>query len=183
MVESHAIISQASHELEQDAFRRFSPQYFAALSREGLLARALVARELEHIGIVSPTPCTDTTGAPLPIGGIHWSIAHKGNMLAAVLSKCPVGIDIEHRVERDTCLFSFITEGEWNRLGERSWDAFYMLWTAKEALIKKKRLALNVLPSITLLSRHGTTLLLQYHHSPVPIRCVSTAEYICSYTL
>jgi len=183
MIEPHSIISQASHELEQDALRRFPPSYFAALSREGLLARALVARELEHIGFISPIPCTNAAGAPLPIGGIHWSIAHKGNLIAAALGTHPVGIDIELRVERDENLFSFISEEEWNMLGERTWDVFYMLWTAKEALIKKKHLALDALPSITLVSKNGTTLLLQYHHCHVPIRSVSTAEYIYSYTL
>lgn len=80
----------------------------------------------------------DNSGAPLPQGGFHWSIAHKRAWAAAVVADHPVGIDIEKIVPKrdDDILDEVATAEEWKRIGHRCWESFYRVWTAKEATLK-----------------------------------------------
>ena len=80
----------------------------------------------------------DANRVPLPNDGWYWSISHKPLLAGAVIADRPVGIDIEHVKPRGR-------EGLWDRLanaeewhvaGERSWEMFFRLWTAKEATLK-----------------------------------------------
>ncbi|MBI4719402.1 MAG: 4'-phosphopantetheinyl transferase superfamily protein [Planctomycetes bacterium] len=81
-------------------------------------------------------PCTPD-GVPLPKSGWHWSLSHKRRWAAAVIAEQPVGIDIEEVLPRDERLYEAVGDAaEWAILGSRSMDAFYRLWTAKEAVLK-----------------------------------------------
>jgi phosphopantetheinyl transferase len=46
-------------------------------------------------------------------------------------------VDIEVIRPRDDSLFSSFSEKEWNVIGEKNWESFYLLWSAKEVLVKK----------------------------------------------
>ena len=62
--------------------------------------------------------------------GFGISVAHSGDLLAVVITKSDVGIDIEERVNRDVSrLFSFFHESERN-------SDFFDLWVKKEAFGK-----------------------------------------------
>ena len=79
----------------------------------------------------------DVDGVPLPNGAYHWSVSHKRHWAAAVVADRPVGIDIEHLAPRKRMLHDALADhGEWAVLGGRSWEAFFRLWTAKEATLK-----------------------------------------------
>ena len=79
----------------------------------------------------------DANDVPLPNAGFHWSSAHKPLWAAAVIADQPVGIDIEHIKPRREELFDDAGKpDEWALLGERTWPAFFRLWTAKEAVLK-----------------------------------------------
>lgn len=79
----------------------------------------------------------DATGAPLVNRGFHWSITHKRLWAAGVVSTSPVGIDIEHIAPRGRELHDRLaTEKEWALLGQRSWETFFRMWTAKESTLK-----------------------------------------------
>ena len=79
----------------------------------------------------------DANDVPLPNAGFHWSVAHKPLWAAAVISDKPVGIDLEHIKPRREELFDDAGKPEeWALLGERTWPAFFRLWTAKEAVLK-----------------------------------------------
>jgi 4'-phosphopantetheinyl transferase len=80
----------------------------------------------------------DANRVPQPNHGFHWSISHKPLMVGAVIADHPVGIDIEHLLPRaNTALWERLAEEqEWLIAGERSWDMFFRIWTAKEATLK-----------------------------------------------
>ena len=79
----------------------------------------------------------DHRGAPVPHDGIYWALAHKPHYTAAVCAPFPVGIDIEEIAPRKEGLFDYIASAEeWERLGGRTWDNFFRVFTAKEAVLK-----------------------------------------------
>lgn len=104
----------------------------------------------------------DDHDVPLPNAGFHWSISHKRRWAAAVVSDRPVGIDIECITPRREGLFDFVgAEDEWRRLGGRTWENFYRLFTAKEATLKANGRGIGYLPECHLvdaLSDGRTTL-------------------------
>ena len=78
----------------------------------------------------------DEKGSPCPVSGIYWSISHKPECVAAVVSKDRVGIDVEEMRPRTELLFSYVASDEEWELEGRSWDTFFRYWTAKEATLK-----------------------------------------------
>ncbi len=79
----------------------------------------------------------DASRVPLANQGFHWSISHKREWVAAVVSREPVGIDVEHVIPKKEALYAELaTAEEWRLLGERDWPAFFRVWTAKEAVLK-----------------------------------------------
>ena len=74
---------------------------------------------------------------PLPNDGFYWSISHKRQWAAAVMAREPVGIDIERIIPRRIELWDeSASPEEWDLMGDRSWPAFFRIWTAKEATLK-----------------------------------------------
>ena len=85
-------------------------------------------------------------GAPRPNGAYHWSVSHKRHWSAAVIADRPVGIDIEAVVPRPRRLHDELAaKSEWAVVGDRSWDSFFRLWTAKEATLKANGLGIGAL--------------------------------------
>ncbi len=88
----------------------------------------------------------DAAGAPLVNNGWHWSVAHTRRYAVGVVSRHPVGVDIEALAPRRETLWEALADGsEWTLLGGRSWPGFFRLWTAKEAVVKSAGLGLGVL--------------------------------------
>ena len=78
----------------------------------------------------------DENGSPCPVSGNYWSLSHKPECVAAVVSKDRVGIDVEEVRPRTESLFSYVASDEEWELKEKSWDTFFRYWTAKEATLK-----------------------------------------------
>ncbi|MGA2670270.1 MAG: 4'-phosphopantetheinyl transferase superfamily protein [Dehalococcoidia bacterium] len=78
----------------------------------------------------------DKEGIPYPVAGTYWSLSHKPKYVAAVVSKNKVGIDIEEVKPRAESLFARVASDEEWELKEKSWDALFRYWTAKEAILK-----------------------------------------------
>ena len=81
----------------------------------------------------------DLRGKPVPSGPFHASISHTDDLVVAIVSNLPIGIDVErvrriphHRIDR------VFTEREIARITAASAPdpAFFFLWTRKEALLK-----------------------------------------------
>jgi 4'-phosphopantetheinyl transferase len=106
----------------------------AALRRH---ARRALARSARFSGVhLGPLQKNDH-GAPLPSNGIHWSLTHKEQFVAAVTAHCPVGIDIEKvRTVRDGMHQRIAGEEEWALAPQITQTLFFRYWTAKEAVLK-----------------------------------------------
>jgi 4'-phosphopantetheinyl transferase len=102
---------------------------------------------------ISGRPCgpfeKDVHNVPLPFAGGYWSISHKPQFVAAVVSADPVGIDLEEIVPRDDGLFRYVAEdAEWELAGNREWETFFRYWTAKEAVLKATGVGLRDLKKV-----------------------------------
>lgn len=94
-------------------------------------------------------------GKPIPIitsiwQVLYWSISHSDNFLAYSLSDTPTGIDIAEFQERDISLLDTHSKSEYQILWGVNWNNFYLLWTAKEAIIKAYWNSLDQMNSIML---------------------------------
>lgn len=105
----------------------------ARLSR---LAREALRASAERSEVRLGRLLKDENGHPCPTRGNYWSLSHKPQCVAAVVSRDRVGIDVEELKPRTESLFSYVAgEEEWE-LEEKSWDVFFRYWTAKEATLK-----------------------------------------------
>jgi len=102
----------------------------------GRIARKALKLSAKKSGVTLKKLVKDENGVPCPVNGNHWSISHKPEYVAAVVSKDKVGIDIEEIRPRDELLFARVASDEEWKLKEKSWDALFRYWTAKEAILK-----------------------------------------------
>ncbi len=79
------------------------------------------------------------SGAPKASNGIWWSISHKKDFVAGVVSKEEIGIDIEQIKDVSDGLFDRIVDPVEQALfkNEDRTDIFFRVFTAKEAVLKK----------------------------------------------
>jgi 4'-phosphopantetheinyl transferase len=76
--------------------------------------------------------------APVPTNGWHWSISHACGLSAGVVSRGPVGVDVEAITPRRQEIVQRVAvRDELDLLGGFSWETFFRLWTAKESVLKK----------------------------------------------
>jgi 4'-phosphopantetheinyl transferase len=99
-------------------------------------ARKALKLSAEKSGVTLGKLLKDETGVPCPVNGNHWSLSHKPEYVAAVVSKEKVGIDIEEVKPRDELLFARVASGKEWELKEKSWDTLFRYWTAKETILK-----------------------------------------------
>ena len=106
-------------ETEHKSRGREKIDYLGRIAREALKVSA------ERSGVMLEKLLKDENGAPCPVNGNYWSLSHKPEYVAAVISKDKVGIDIEEMKPRDELLFARVaSDKEWE-LKERSWDTFF----------------------------------------------------------
>jgi 4'-phosphopantetheinyl transferase len=102
-------------------------------------ARKAIDVSAQKSGISPGELKKDENGAPLPFGGTYWSITHKSEYVAGVVSPQPIGIDIEKILPCSRGLYKKTATGaEWSLAGQSQEDftIFYRYWTAKEAVLK-----------------------------------------------
>lgn len=94
-------------------------------------------REYNYMGGLTK----DLDGRPLPIDigwgiSLYWSVSHSSEYVAFVVSDRPTGIDIAEYEIRDESVLDTHPIGDYILLWGKDWSNFYLLWTAKEAIIK-----------------------------------------------
>ncbi|MFO7716678.1 4'-phosphopantetheinyl transferase family protein [Desulfosarcina sp.] len=88
-------------------------------------------------GLVLDSLPKNEKGAPLPVGGVHWSVAHKSKVVGGVAAPLPVGLDLETiRPVSDALLAKVADEEEWMLVRGDPQKNFFRFWTAKEAVLK-----------------------------------------------
>lgn len=136
------------------------------VARQRAYARLGLAICAERCGISTREWTKDQNDVPQPCGGYHWSISHKPLWAAAVIADRPVGIDIEHIKPRRKDLLDEVADAEeWAVVGgvERSWPAFFRIWTAKEAVLKANGVGIAELSACRVTgSLGGSGLVLEY---------------------
>ncbi len=81
----------------------------------------------------------NSSGVPLPLNGVFWSVSHKPQVVAGVVSAVRIGIDIEQIKPVSNRLIDRILDSTERGLlchVEKSM-AFFRVFTAKEAVLKK----------------------------------------------
>jgi len=112
----------------------------------------------------------DESDVPLPNNGFYWSISHKRRLAAGIVSREPIGIDVEHVVPRREGLFEMVgSEEEWSLLGGRTWENFYRLFTAKEATLKANGKGIGYLRETRLSGAAGNALVLSFGDRVLPV--------------
>ncbi len=111
--------------------------------RLSLLSGLLLEYALNDVGENNKKVCDGENGKPYLKGGdIHFNISHSGSVAICVVSKYPVGCDVEKVKEVDLKLAKryfhdeeikkiFSYEKDVDRI-----DAFFRLWTLKESFVK-----------------------------------------------
>lgn len=113
---------------------RTGRQRVMALSRA---ARQAVMQSGVRAGLSISRFPKDARGAPLPVGGVHWSLTHKPSMVAGVAAALPVGIDLERERPVSAALAARVgAAAEYAMVDEDRQRAFFRIWTAKEAVLK-----------------------------------------------
>jgi len=110
------------------------------------LARQAVQLSANQSGVKLGELMKSPEGAPLPVGGYFWSLAHKTDYVAGVVADFPIGMDVEKIRPCAPKLYRMTADdAEW-KLGESISDLlFFRYWTAKEAVLKSVGIGLKAL--------------------------------------
>lgn len=94
----------------------------------------------------------DIEWKPIFSKGIHWSISHKKECIFIWCSDRNIWIDLEIYKERSIDFLNSFKKNEYNILWWKNWDFFYILWTAKESVIKYNLWNLDDMKNISVIS-------------------------------
>lgn len=115
---------------------------------------------------------------------LYWSLSHSQNYLAYILSDTPTGIDIAEYEERDISLLDLHSQSEYDWLSGKSWKNFYILWTAKECIIKCNGWQLDDMRLIQFISRESESILIfAFRQETYRIQILLTDELFIAHIL
>jgi 4'-phosphopantetheinyl transferase len=120
--------------------------------------------------------------APLPANGWHWSLSHGTHFAAAALARSAVGVDVEWIRPRSQAIVPRVTSREEIDLcGGFSWETFFRVWTAKEAVLKKSGCGILELSRCVLVAvPDGTTLVLRHRERDHLVHQFRREEHVVS---
>lgn len=100
-------------------------------------ARTALAQSASLSGLTLGALSKGECGQPLPSQGVHWSLSHTTEQVAAVVAPHRVGIDIERITTFTAALKDRIAcSREWELASAVDDLLFCRYWTAKEAVLK-----------------------------------------------
>ncbi len=124
--------------LYQDTLNYFPKNYINNFnSKESLVARYLISKEIEReFWIKNYFPQIDKTWKPIFDNWLFWTISHKDDLVFVWVSDKKIWIDIEVYKERDISVLNQFDDEEYIVLWWKNFENFFILWTAKESVIK-----------------------------------------------
>ncbi len=144
-------------------------------------AREAARRSATRSGLVLTEFLKNEDGAPLPCGGVFWSLTHKDRMVGGLADLSPAGLDVECVTPRDEALFDYIgTAAEWAALGGRDWGRFFRLFTAKEAALKRRGVGLAGLRTCRAEGWCGSRLVLGYMGERTEVEFFEAAGHLAA---
>ena len=123
----------------------------------------------------------DLDGAPLERDGWHWSLADTTGLAAGLVAPLPAALDAEWlgRPRWHAARERFRASGELERLGADERSGVLQLWTAKEALLKLRRVGIADLERCRLIAREDAeTLVLLHAGRETRVRVVERGEHV-----
>lgn len=106
-------------------------------------ARVAAGHSAARAGISLDDLKKNDNGVPLPSNGVYWSISHKPLYVAGVVSRRPVGIDIERiRPYTKGLEKKVAADSEWALYPLERSELLFRYWTAKEAVLKQTGIGL-----------------------------------------
>ena len=122
-------------------------------------------------------------GQPLPFNGIFWSVSHKTEYTAGLVSKSAAGIDLERIKDVSVPLFKRIVnshERKYFKEGDRN-IIFFRCFTAKEAVLKALGVGLTGLSDINIIKvQDPQNILLRYKNDEYKVEHIFFDKYIAS---
>ncbi|MFH2065635.1 MAG: 4'-phosphopantetheinyl transferase superfamily protein [Pseudomonadota bacterium] len=111
-------------------------------------ARVAAERSAKKSGIRLAEFIKNPKGVPLPAKGYWWSVSHKPEYVAGVVSRGKIGIDLEKIRPYTAGLEKKVAdEAEWAIYPVARSDLLFRYWTAKEAVLKLMGIGLAGLSS------------------------------------
>jgi 4'-phosphopantetheinyl transferase len=126
-------------------------------------ARTALALSARLSGVVLGPLEKGARGEPLSRDGVHWSISHTTDFVAAVTAPHRVGIDIEKVKPFGPALRSRVAgHHEWHLVREADDTLCCRFWTAKEAVLKAVGIGLGGLSKCSIVDITDQNLRLDY---------------------
>jgi 4'-phosphopantetheinyl transferase len=121
-------------------------------------------------------------GQPLPYNDIFWSVSHKGDYAAGIVSKSAAGIDIEKIKDVSVPLFKrIVSKDEQNCFKKDDEHVFFRCFTAKEAVLKAVGVGLTGLSDVSIIKVIGSeNVLLMYKNDEYKVEHIFFNDYIAS---
>ncbi len=129
---------------------------------QSILARKIVSQHISSRLIKS-----------YKVNKYYWSASYTQGMMAVIISKNKVGIDIEKIVKRDPELFKISSE-------IKDWKTFYRIWTGKEAIIKAFNLTLKDHEKIIYQNHNETWTTFLYNQKSIKLETIEHKNYFIS---
>lgn len=109
----------------------------------------------------------EADGAPRPNDSWFWSVSHKPRMAIAAIARAPIGVDVEALSPRREELYDQVgRQAEWQILGGRTWENFFTLWTAKEAVMKANGRGIGHLSKCRIVARTIAAVRVEFEGRP-----------------
>ncbi len=127
----------------------------------------------------------DESGAPLPSNGIFWSLSHKPEVVAGVVSKQNVGIDIEQLKNISETMFKrIVDQTEYlHFMRQDKMLVFFRVFTAKEAVLKKTAVGIKGLSKVKIdMVLDNNNLIVQYLDKKYQVENFYFDGYLASVT-
>lgn len=127
----------------------------------------------------------DASGVPLPSNGIFWSLSHKPEVVAGVVSKQSVGIDIEQLKNISDAMFKRIVDQteSLHFMHQDKMLVFFRVFTAKEAVLKKTGLGIKGLSKVKIdMVLNNNNLIVQYLDKKYQVENFYFDGYLASVT-
>lgn len=128
-------------------------EYPYDIKKESLIARFFISQNIDKIyWIKKYIPETNCHWAPVFSDDIRWSISHTEDMIFIWVALESIWVDTEIYKKRDICLLNYFSKIEYELLWWKNFKNFYIIWTAKESLIKYHLSWLDDIENISLVA-------------------------------